>query len=41
VLRFEDLQLFADDQLDQSIEIARAQQEVALRWTTRCRRWTP
>jgi hypothetical protein len=29
VLRFEDLQLFADDQLDQSIEIARAQQEVA------------
>jgi hypothetical protein len=30
VLRFEDLQLFADEQLDQSIEIARAQQEVAL-----------
>ena len=30
VLRFEDLQLFADDELDQSIEIARAQQEVAL-----------
>jgi hypothetical protein len=30
VLRFEDLQLFADDKLDQSIEIARAQQEVAL-----------
>lgn len=29
VLRFEDLQLFADEQLDQSIEIARAQQEVA------------
>src|SRR3954469_4908225 len=30
VLRFEDLQLFADEKLDQSIEIARAQQEVAL-----------
>jgi len=30
VLRFEDLQLFEDEQLDQSIEIARAQQEVAL-----------
>ena len=30
VLRFEDLQLFADDKLDQSIEVARAQQEVAL-----------
>ena len=30
VLRFEDLQLFADDKLDQSIEIARAQQEVQL-----------
>lgn len=30
VLRFEDLQLFADEELDQSIEIARAQQEVAL-----------
>jgi hypothetical protein len=30
VLRFEDLQLFEDDQLDQSIEIARAQQEVQL-----------
>lgn len=30
VLRFEDLQLFADEQLDQSIEIARAQHEVAL-----------
>ncbi len=30
VLRYEDLQLFADDQLDQSIELARAQQEVAL-----------
>ncbi|HEY0824201.1 MAG TPA: DUF1631 family protein [Ramlibacter sp.] len=30
VLRFEDLQLFADDKLDQSIELARAQQEVAL-----------
>lgn len=30
VLRFEDLQLFADEQLDQSIELARAQQEVAL-----------
>jgi hypothetical protein len=29
-LRFEDLQLFEDAQLDQSIEIARAQQEVAL-----------
>ncbi len=29
VLRFEDLQLFADEQLDQSIEVARAQQEVA------------
>ncbi|QJW83986.1 DUF1631 family protein [Ramlibacter terrae] len=29
-LRFRDLQLFADDQLDQSIELARAQQEVAL-----------
>jgi hypothetical protein len=29
-LRFEDLQLFEDEQLDQSIEIARAQQEVAL-----------
>lgn len=28
-LRFEDLQLFADDELDQSIEVARAQQEVA------------
>ncbi|MDB5753078.1 MAG: hypothetical protein JWP65_3499 [Ramlibacter sp.] len=28
-LRFEDLRLFADDQLDQSIEVARAQQEVA------------
>ena len=30
VLRYEDLQLFGDDQLDQSIELARAQQEVAL-----------
>jgi hypothetical protein len=30
VLRFQDLQLFADSQLDQSIEIARAQQEVQL-----------
>ncbi|HZY16147.1 MAG TPA: DUF1631 family protein, partial [Ramlibacter sp.] len=30
VLRFEDLQLFEDSQLDQSIEVARAQQEVAL-----------
>jgi hypothetical protein len=30
VLRFEDLQLFEDEQLDQSIEIARAQQEVQL-----------
>lgn len=30
VLRFEDLQLFGDEQLDQSIEVARAQQEVAL-----------
>jgi hypothetical protein len=29
-LRFQDLQLFEDDQLDQSIEVARAQQEVAL-----------
>src|SRR5437868_6304282 len=29
VLRFEDLQLYADEQLDQSIEIARAQQDVA------------
>jgi hypothetical protein len=29
-LRFEDLQLFEDEQLDQSIELARAQQEVAL-----------
>ena len=29
-LRFQDLQLFADDELDQSIELARAQQEVAL-----------
>lgn len=28
-LRFEDLQLFEEDQLDQSIEVARAQQEVA------------
>ncbi|MDQ6881787.1 MAG: DUF1631 domain-containing protein, partial [Pseudomonadota bacterium] len=30
VLRFEDLQLFGDAELDQSIEIARAQQEVSL-----------
>jgi hypothetical protein len=30
VLRFEDLQLFEDAQLDQSIELARAQQEVAM-----------
>lgn len=30
MLRFQDLQLFGDEQLDQSIEIARAQQEVAL-----------
>lgn len=30
VLRFDDLQLFADEQLDQSIELARAQQEVVL-----------
>ena len=30
VLRFQDLQLFGDEQLDQSIEIARAQQEVQL-----------
>ncbi len=30
VLRYEDLQLFGDDELDQSIELARAQQEVAL-----------
>ena len=29
-LRFEDLRLFEDDQLDQSIEVARAQQEVSL-----------
>jgi hypothetical protein len=29
-LRFEDLQLFEDEQLDQSIEVARALQEVAL-----------
>lgn len=29
LLRFEDLQLFEDEQLDQSIEVARAQQEVA------------
>ncbi|MES2936572.1 MAG: DUF1631 family protein [Pseudomonadota bacterium] len=29
LLRFEDLQLFEDAQLDQSIEVARAQQEVA------------
>lgn len=29
-LRFEDLQLFADSDLDQSIEVARAQQEVSL-----------
>jgi hypothetical protein len=28
LLRFEDLQLFGDEQLDQSIEVARAQQEV-------------
>lgn len=30
MLRFQDLQLFGDEQLDQSIEVARAQQEVAL-----------
>jgi hypothetical protein len=30
VLRFEDLQLFGDAELDQSIEVARAQQEVQL-----------
>jgi hypothetical protein len=30
VIRFQDLQLFEDEELDQSIEIARAQQEVAL-----------
>jgi hypothetical protein len=30
LLRFEDLQLFADSDLDQSIEVARAQQEVSL-----------
>lgn len=30
MLRFEDLQLFEDEQLDQSIEVARAQQEVVL-----------
>jgi hypothetical protein len=29
-LRFEDLRLFEDDQLDQSIEVARAQQEVSV-----------
>lgn len=29
VLRYEDLQLFGDDELDQSIEVARAQQEVS------------
>ena len=29
-LRYEDLQLFGDDELDQSIEVARAQQEVSL-----------
>lgn len=29
LLRFEDLQLFADSELDQSIEVARAQQEVS------------
>ena len=29
-LRFEDLRLFEDDQLDQSIEVARAQQEVTI-----------
>jgi hypothetical protein len=29
-LRFQDLQLFEDEQLDQSIEVARAQQEVAV-----------
>ncbi len=30
VLRYEDLQLFGDEKLDQSIELARAQQEVAM-----------
>ena len=30
VLRYEDLQLFGDAELDQSIEVARAQQEVSL-----------
>ncbi|ROZ69669.1 DUF1631 family protein [Ramlibacter sp. WS9] len=30
LLRFEDLRLFEDDELDQSIEVARAQQEVSL-----------
>ncbi|GAC1531292.1 MAG: hypothetical protein NVS2B4_10590 [Ramlibacter sp.] len=30
VLRYEDLQLFGDDELDQSIEVARALQEVSL-----------
>jgi hypothetical protein len=30
LLRFEDLRLFEDDKLDQSIEVARAQQEVSL-----------
>ena len=30
VLRYEDLQLFGDEELDQSIEVARAQQEVLL-----------
>lgn len=29
VLRYEDLELFGDDELDQSIEVARAQQEVS------------
>src|SRR4051812_37329414 len=30
VLRFEDLRLFEDSELDQSIEVARAQQEVSI-----------
>ena len=30
VLRYEDLQLFGDDELDESIEVARAQQEVSI-----------
>src|SRR5674476_1118210 len=33
-LRFEDLRLFEDSELDQSIEVARAQQEVCLLYTS-------